>query len=199
MDMDKLEACIEGTGDAEACRFTSRVIEMVEQMNLVKCVREKHAGECFKECLEKCRGEDCEQLCMSAIDTAFGMALALDVMEDAKVGVLMGIKLLDAVVVSFVMHVEKVWEKECPDRAVTARILMVTLTELRRLLRKNKLMLLSAPLLSAEHTCVGDEVFDFLDSIRGAVGEEMVKRIVAALEEGVVKIGRTVIKFPPVK
>jgi len=71
--------------------------------------------------------------------------------------------------------------------------------ELKDLLRNKEVLLLLAPLLAVEHTCVGDEVFEFLEAARRGIGEEMTKRIVAALEEGAVEIGNSVIQFPPVQ
>jgi hypothetical protein len=60
-------------------------------------------------------------------------------------------------------------------------------------------MLLLAPLLAAEYACVGDEIFEFLEEARGTIGEEMARRIVAALENGGVVIGKVILWFPPVK
>jgi len=197
--MDKLEMCIRGTGDPEGCALTHRVLEMVQQMDLVECVRGRGAKECFEECLQKCRGEDCGGLCISAVDVAYGMSLALDMARDVQLAALMGVEPLDAAALSFAVRLEKVWEKECPDRAAAARILVAALVELRNLLRIRELLLLLAPLLSAEHGCTGEEVFEFLDSIVMAVGEEMVAKIAAALEEGAVVVGNVVIRFPPVR
>jgi hypothetical protein len=73
------------------------------------------------------------------------------------------------------------------------------LIELKNLLRSREVLLLLAPLLAVEHTCVGDAVYDFVESARQGIGEELTKRIVAAMEEGALKIGKTIIWFPPVR
>jgi hypothetical protein len=192
---------MEHTCGGEDC--TQRVLEMVRQMDLIKCVQKSHTEECFEKCMERCTGENCWLLCMGAVKTAIGLMLARNIIRDAKIGIRMGVEPLDALAISFAARLEPVWRKRCPDRVIEARILEVTLMELRRLVKneklKKKLMLLLAPLLSAEYTCVGDEVFDFLDEARGTLGEKTVQRIVAALENGGLVIGKIILWFPPAK
>jgi hypothetical protein len=60
-------------------------------------------------------------------------------------------------------------------------------------------LLLVAPALSAAYKCIGEEVFEYLELVRPFVEEEALKRVVAALEEGVALVGGTLIKFEPVK
>jgi hypothetical protein len=42
-------------------------------------------------------------------------------------------------------------------------------------------------------------VFEYLETVRPLIGEEMTKRIVAALEEGAALVGDVVVKFKPVE
>ncbi len=196
--MDTFRMCIEGTRDVEGCLFTEEVLRFMETMRLVECAASKTEESCLIECLYKC-GAECLEMCIAATGVAAGIAKARSLAEDVKLAAEMGVDQLDAAVAAFMMELSKATKKGCPDRAIEARSLFVTLVELKNLLRERELLLLLAPLLAAEYTCVGDEVFETLEMIRKSIGEEMTKRITAALEEGAVKIGRTIIWFPPVR
>ena len=190
-------ACIEGTKDVEGCLLTRDVLRLAESMNLVACVQTTTAKECFVKCVENC-GEECVDLCLAAVDVAVGIAKARNVMEDVALAALAGVDPLDAAAAALVLEMKRAMERGCPDRVAVARTLVITVVELKNLLRKQEVLLLLAPLLAVEHTCVGEEVFEYLEVIRPFIEEEMTKRIVAALEEGAVQIGRTIIQFPPV-
>ncbi len=195
--MDIFRTCVKGTGDVEGCLFTEEVLRFIEAMNLVECVGRKKK-ECFRECLNRC-GAECLEMCVAAVDVAAAIAKARSLAEDVKLAAALGVDPLDAAAVAFMLELRKAVEKDCPDRAIELRILFITLVELKNLLKKQELLLLLAPLLAAEYTCVGDEVFETLEAIRHGIREEMVKRIVAALEEGALKIGHTIIQFPPIR
>jgi hypothetical protein len=136
---------------------------------------------------------------MVAVDTAIGIAKARNLMEDIKLAASAGIDPLDVAAAAVALELVKAIEVECPDRAVITRTLTIMLIELKNLLRSREVLLLLAPLLAVEHTCVGDAVYDFVESARQGIGEELTKRIVAAMEEGALKIGKTIIWFPPVR
>jgi|GEM_PF-6162484 len=195
---DRFKMCVEGTGDVEGCLLTRDVLGLVEGMDLAECVRARTTKECFVECVKKC-GVECRDLCLMAVNTAVGIAKAGDIALDVAFAASIGVNPLDAAAAAIVLELTKAMEVECPDRATIARTLVVTLIELKNLLRNREMLLLLAPLLAVEHTCVGDEIFEFLEATRQGIGEEMTKRIAAALEEGAVKIGNTIIQFPPVR
>jgi hypothetical protein len=195
---DRFRACVEGTGDVEGCLLTRDVLGLIDGMDLAECVRKRTAEECFVECVEKC-GVECVDLCLVAVDTAIGIAKAWNLMEDIKFAASAGIDPLDATAAAVALELRKAVEAECPDRAVITRTLTIMLIELKNLLRNQEVLLLLAPLLAVEHTCVGDSVYDFLEAARQGIGEELTKRIVAAMEEGALKIGKTIIQFPPVR
>jgi hypothetical protein len=195
---DQFKVCVEGTGDVEGCLLTRDVLGLIEGMNLVECVTAKAAKECLRECVEKC-GEECIDLCLAAVDTAVGIAKARNLMEDVALAASAGVDPLDVATAAVVLELWKAVQMDCPDRAAMTKTLVITVVELKNLLRNQEVLLLLAPLLAVEHTCVGDEVFEFLEAARRGIGEEMTQRIVAALEEGAVKIGNSIIRFPPVR
>ncbi len=195
---DRFRACVQGTGDVEGCLLTRDVLGLIDGMDLAECVRERAAKECFAECVERC-GVECVDLCLVAVDTAVGIAKARNLMEDIALAASAGVDPLDVAAAAVVLELRKAVEAECPDRAVITRTLTIMLIELKNLLRSREVLLLLAPLLAVEHTCVGDDVFEFLEASRQGIGEEMTKRIVAAMEEGALKIGNTIIQFPPVR
>jgi hypothetical protein len=196
--MDQFRACVEGTGDVEGCLLTRDVLGLVENMRLVECVMTRTTKECLRECVERC-GEECIDLCLVAVDTAVGIAKARNLMSDIELAASVGIDPLDVAAAAVALELWKAVQMDCPDRAVMTRTLVITVMELKNLLRNQEVLLLLAPLLAVEHTCMGDEVFEFLEAARRGIGEEMVKRIVAAMEEGGVKIGNSIIRFPPVR
>ncbi len=196
--MDTFKMCIEGTRDVEGCLFTEEVLRFMETMRLVECTASKTEESCLIECLYKC-GAECLEMCIAATGVAAGIAKARSLAEDVKRAAEMGVDQLEAATAMFLIELNKAARKGCPDRAIEARRLFVTLVELKNLLKERELLLLLAPLLAVEHPCMGDEVFETLEAIRSSIGEEMTRRVVAALEEGAVKIGRTIIWFPPVR
>jgi hypothetical protein len=195
---DRFRACVEGTGDVEGCLLTRDVLGLIEGMDLAECVRTGTAEECFVRCVEKC-GEECTDLCLAAVSTAAGIAKARNLMEDIALAASAGVGPLDAAAAAVVLELRKAVEVECPDRAAITKTLTIMLIELKNLLRSKEVLLLLAPLLAVEHTCVGDAVYEFLEAARQGIGEDLTKRIVAALEEGAVKVGNSIIRFPPVR
>jgi hypothetical protein len=199
LDVDEFERCVEATGDLEKCRATQRVLQLVEDLGLVGCVARRGTEECLRECLRRCGGEDCAKLCLVAMDMAAGVVVAKNIAERAKAAALLGISPLDVAAMLFNMELNRMGRRDCPERANAARALSMAAVELRHLLGSQELLLLLAPTISMAYSCVGDDALDFLEAIAPAVGEEMMARIAVALEEGTVKIGNIVAKFPPVK
>ena len=62
-----------------------------------------------------------------------------------------------------------------------------------------------APAVAVMHDCIKQdepleaELDELLEGLKLLVGEEIIARLNAALEEGAVKIGRLVIRFPPLR
>jgi hypothetical protein len=208
--MDRFEKCVEATKDPQFCSYLYQINQLIN--GLAGCVVERGAEECFRECLKRCRGEGCEETCLGALEVAVGTAVAREVVRRAAlVAALLGADLINAVALIFSEELKSAEAKECPDKAVAARILSIAAVELFMNLQKaaesspklrdrvQSLLLLAAPALAAAYQCVGEEVFEYLETVRPLIGEEMTKRIVAALEEGAVLVGGVVINFKPVE
>ena len=101
---------------------------------------------------------------------------------------------------------KKIEKIRCPERGVAAKALAAAAVELYRSFKKvglreqaQDVLPLMAPALAAAHRCVGDWASEYLDFIKPFVGEEVVKRIVAAMEKGTAPIGGAAVKFEPAK
>ncbi|MFZ8811955.1 MAG: hypothetical protein ACO2PN_28130 [Pyrobaculum sp.] len=208
--MDRFKKCVEATKNPQLCAFLHQTNQMIS--NLAECVMEKVANECLRECLKRCRGEKCEEVCLGALETAAGIAMARTLAERATLATsLLNIDLVDAAVLVFNKELKSAEEMDCPDKAAAARILSIATMELFAHIqtaagsspemqkRVQSLLLLVAPALAEAYQCVGEEVFEYLETIRLLIGEEMTKRIAAALEEGAALVGSVVVKFRPVK
>ena len=110
---------------------------------------------------------------------------------------------------AFKEELESAKTKECPEKAVAARILFIAAMELFMNMQKaavpklqklaEDLLLLTAPALAEAYQCIGDEVFEYLEAVRPFIGEEVTKRIAVALEEGAALVGGVDFKLKPVK
>jgi hypothetical protein len=205
--MDRFEKCVEVTKDPQFCSYLYQINQLINV--LAGCVVERGAEECFRECLRNCRGEGCGETCLGALEVAVGTAAAREVVRRAAlVAALSGADLINAIAAVFSEELKSAEAKECPDKAVAARILSIAAVELFMNLQKTAspkmrervqgLLLLAAPALAAAYQCVGEEAFEYLETVRPLIGEEAVERIVAAMEEGAVLVGGVVIKFRPV-
>ena len=200
--MDSFKECFETAKNPQLCTLLQQEIN-----SLVTCVMEKTAKECFHECFKSCRGEQCEEACLGALEVAAGMAMAHMIFKRAALATaLLNIDLVDAATLIFNGELKSAEEMDCPDKAAAGRVLSIAAMELFHLATESpemreqlqSLLLLTAPALAVAHQCVGDEVFEYLETIAPLIGREMVEKIVAALEEGVALVGNTVIQFQPV-
>jgi hypothetical protein len=202
------EKCVKATGDPQCRSFLQEADRLTD--GLMKCIESRSADDCIQECLKKCRGEGCGEACMGALNAAVGMAVARSIIEIAEAAVsLLNMDPVTAVAWAFYKEFEKVKEKDCPEKEVAAWILAVAAMELYERFKKapaaprrgraQDVLLLMAPALAEAHQCVGDEVFEYLDSIKPLVGERAVKRIIRDMKEGNVLVGGVLITFKPVK
>jgi hypothetical protein len=205
-DMEVFERCVEAFGDPRLCLSMRQVGSLVR--GLADCVEALDIEVCYRMCLKECRGEGCMEACLGALEVALGVVAARTVAWRATAAVtLLGTDVVDAVALAFDNEVKKVEKMDCPARGVAAKALAAAAVELHKAFKKvpglqkhaQDALLLMAPALATAHRCVGDRAFEYLEFIRPFVGEEAIKRIVAAMEEGAVLIGGTTIKFEPVK
>jgi hypothetical protein len=209
-DMDAFRKCIEATKNPQLCVLLYQVKQTIN--SLAECVAERTASECLYECLKVCREERCRETCLGALEVATGTVMARTLAGRAALAAnILGIDPIDAVALAFDKELKDAKEMSCPDKAAAARILSIAAMELFMHFqimagsspemqdRVQSLLLLMAPALATAYECVGDEVFDYLETVRSLIGEEATKRVVAALEEGVALVGGVIIKFPPVK
>ena len=203
--MDVFERCVGATGDPLFCMSVDQAGALVGC--LAKCIEVLDAESCRQICLGGCRGEGGKEVCLGVLEVALGVALARDVARRAAAAAaVLGIDLTSAVALAFSEEVEKVDEEDCPERETAAKALAAAAVELYRSFKKAGLreqaqdvLLLMAPALAAAHRCVGDWAFEYLDFIKPFVGEEAVRRIVAAMEEGAALVGGVAVEFEPAK
>ena len=204
--MDVFERCIKAFGDPRFCSFVNQVGRLVQ--SLADCIEALDVGSCYRICLERCRGEECRDACLGTLKVAAGVAAARRVARRAAAAVaLLGVDLVDAVALMFDKEVKEIEKMDCPEKGDAAQALAAAAAELYWSLKKapglqeraQDALLLMAPALAVAHQCVGDEVFEYLDLVKPFVEEEAVRRVVAALEEGIALIGNVAIKFKPVK
>ncbi len=197
--MNDYEACLKAFNDPEMCGFGLRVIQLAEALRLEECLDRHKPQKCLNMCLKSCRGENCRELCLNAMDAAAAKGIARRLVQDAAAAASeTGLTVPEAVAVGFRMLLDEPGG-DCIAKVVSMRVLGLVAMELRNLLGVQDMLLLLAPAIAAAHECIGDEAFDLLDMIAPTIGREMAERIAAALEEGVVKIGRMELKFPPAK
>jgi hypothetical protein len=197
--MNDYEACIKAFNDPEMCVFGFRVVQLVEALRLEECLDRHKPQKCLDKCLKNCRGENCRELCLSAADVAAARGIARRLVRDAVAAASeTGLTVPEAAAAGFYMLLDEPGG-DCVAKVVSMRVLGLVAIELRNLLGTQDMLLLLAPAVATAYECIGDEAFDLLDMVAPAIGREMAERIAAALEEGVVEIGRIVLKFPPAK
>ncbi len=211
--MDAFEKCVEATGNPQLCTLAYRAGQLVGR--LVECVVLRSAKECFEDCLKMHQGES-EVVCLNAVETALGVAVAWDMAaRAAKAAALLNSDPLNTVALAFDAELKKAEEKECPERETASRVFAVAAAELHNIFKKTQelqkhaqdVLLLLAPALALGYRCVGEEVFEYLDLLRpfiepaesGKEEKSAVERIVAAMEQGGVVVGNVIIRFKPVK
>ncbi len=197
--MDGYEACLKTFNDPEMCMFGFRVVQLAEALRLEECLDRHKPQKCLNKCLKNCRGENCRELCLNAMDAAAAKGIARRLVQDAVAAASeTGLTVPEAAAVGFYMLLDEPGGS-CIAKITSMRVLGLVAIDLRNLLGAQDMLLLLAPAIAAAHECIGDKAFDLLDMVAPAIGREMAERIAAALEEGVVKIGRIELKFPPVK
>ena len=204
--LDMAEKCIKATGDPQYCAFLEQIGRRIDYF--VKCVRRRSVSDCFDGCLKGCREENCEEICLHAMEAALGAMVAGNIIELVKMATsLTNVSPFVAVASIFDEELEKVREEECPEKEIKAMVLVTAAVELYKNHKKlsiprryaRDLLLLTAPALAEAHRCVGEKIFEYLDSMRPFFGEKTTKRIATALKEGIVFIGNAPIFFKPIK
>jgi hypothetical protein len=202
--MDWFEKCIERTKDSQFCEHIRQAGELAD--SLFGCVMKKKDKECFEECLRRCKGERCGEVCAGALEVALGALAAKDLAERAVAAAILGISPLDAAAMAFNAKLRRVEEEECPGKAFTARVLAATVTTLYMGLKEapalqedaQEVLMLLAPALAVLYQCVGEDAHENLEMMRPFIGEAA-ERIAATMEEGIVNVGNVFIRFKPAK
>ena len=193
------ETCLKMFNDPELCGFGLKAVQLAEDLRLDECLDRHGAQRCLEKCLKNCRGATCRELCLSALDAAAAKGIARRLAQGAVAAASeTGLTAPEAAAMGFSMLLEEP-DGDCIDKVVSMRVLGLVAMELRNLLGRQDMLLLLAPAVAKAHECLGDDTFNLLDMLAPALGREAVERIAAAMEEGAVKIGRVVIKFPPTK
>jgi hypothetical protein len=193
------EACLKALGDLELCKFGATAVRLAEALRLDECLGRGEPQRCLDECLKNCGGEDCADLCLDALDVATAKSIAKRLAQEAATTApKAGFTAPEVAAVGLYMLLREP-EDDCISKIVSMRILGLAAIELRSLLGSEDMLLLLAPAVAKAYECLGGKTLDLLDALKPAIGREMVERIVATLEKGVLKIGRIELKFPPAK
>ena len=193
------EECLKRFKDPEMCRFGSRVVQLAEDLRLEKCLERRGPQKCFDACLKRCRGEDCGELCTNALNAAAAMSIARRLIHWAvDAAPKTGLTIPETVAIGFYMLLDEPGN-DCVAKVNSMRVMGLVAMELKNLLGMRKMLLLMAPAIAKAYECIGDDAFNILDMAAPAIGRKMAKRIAATLDEGVVKIRRVVLTFPPAK
>jgi hypothetical protein len=198
------EKCVKVAGDPQ-CRSPLQEVSRLAD-GFMKCLESRSAEDCMQECLKECRGEGCGEACLGALNAAVGMAVARSIIEITETAAShLNMNTITAAAWAFYEEVEKIKEMDCPEKEVVAWILAVATIELYKHFKKKlprnrvrELLLLMAPPLAEAYQCVGDGVFEYLDSIRPIVGKRAVEKIIREMKEGGVFVGGVLITFKPV-
>jgi hypothetical protein len=191
--------CLKRFKNPEMCRFGFRVSQLAEGLGLEECIERRGPQKCLDACLKSCKGENCGELCASALNAAAAVGIARRLIHWAvEAARKTRLTIPEAVAVGFYMLLDEPGS-DCATRVSSMRVMGLAAVELRNLLGMRKMLLLMAPAVAKAYECIGDDAFTILDMAAPAIGQDMAKRIAAALDEGVVKIRRVVLTFPPAK
>jgi hypothetical protein len=183
----------------EMCRFGFRAVQLAEDLRLEECLERRRPQKCLDACLKSCKGENCGELCANALDAAAAMSIARRLIHwAADTAPKTGFTVPEVAAAGFYMLLDEP-SNGCAARVRSMRVMGLVAVELRNLLGMREMLLLMAPAIAKAYECMGDDAFNMLDMAAPAIGQNMAKRIAAALEEGVVKIRRIVLTFPPAK
>ena len=200
------EKCVKVAGDPQCRSYLQKVERLAD--SFAKCIESRSADDCMQECLRRCRGKECGEACLGALNAAAGMMVARSIIKTAEAAASqLNMDPVAAVAWAFYKEVEKAKTRSCPEKEVAAWILAVAAVELYKHFKKapnprhrhaQEVLLLMAPALAEAYQCVGEEVFKYLDSIKPIIGEGAVKRIIDEMKEGNVSVGGVLIEFKPV-
>jgi len=191
------EECLKRFKDPEMCGFGSRVVRLA--LRLEKCLERRGPQKCFDACLRRCRGEDCGELCANALNTAAAMGIARMLIRWAvDVAPKTGFTIPETVAIGFYMLLDEPGG-DCVDKVNSMMVMSLVAVELKNLLGMREMLLLMAPAIAKAYECIGDDALNILDMAAPAIGRKMAEKIAAALDEGVVKIRRIALTFPPAK
>ncbi len=200
------EKCVKEIGDPQCRLYLQEADRLTEYF--AKCIESRSAKDCAQECLKRCREEEwCGEACLGAMKAAMGMLVARSIIEISEAATsLLNMDPVVAAAWAFYEEVEKVKEKDCPEKEVMAWILAVATIELYKYFKKRlprsrarEVLLLMAPALAEAYQCVGDGVFEYLDAIRPIIGKRAVEKIIREMREGNVFVSGVIITFKPVK
>ncbi|MFZ8808911.1 MAG: hypothetical protein ACO2PN_12520 [Pyrobaculum sp.] len=193
------EECLKRFNDPEMCGFGFKAVQLAETLRLEECLEKHKPQKCLDACLKNCRGENCRELCLNAMDMAAAKGIARRLVQGAVAAASeTGISIPEAAAMGFYALLGEP-DNDCIAKVISMRVLSFVAIELKNLLGVQEMLLLLAPAVAKAYECIGDSAFNLLDMVEPAIGREMVERIAAALEEGVVKIGRIALTFPPAK
>jgi len=194
--------CIEELKDREGCEFMYRVFKIVDRLKLEECIAKHDIDMCYDKCIKECKDSDCDRLCDHAVGHAAASIVAREVLlEAARMAVNIGTDLLNALVLRFMTMLDKFAGRagSCREKKRVVYLFSTIAAELMELTGVKELVLLMAPVLALWRECPGSEIDDVLEVVKIIAGENYAARIAAALEEGAVRIGNVVIRFPPVE
>jgi hypothetical protein len=194
-----LERCIKELKDRKACEFMYRVFKMIEELRLEECVAKNDIDKCFDACMKSCKNGNCDRLCEHAVDHAAVAVIARKMLlEAARIAARTRAELLGLLAVEFASMLERFIRElgDCRQKERAVYLFSTIAVELAKLVGSRELVLLIAPVLALTRECIEGQIDGVLETVRIIAGEEYAARIAAALEEGAVKIGSAVIRFP---
>jgi hypothetical protein len=189
------EACLKAL---ELCNVVATV-QLAEALRFDECLGGGEPQRCLDECLENCREGGCADLCLDALGVAAAKGAARRLIHWAvEVAPKTGLTIPEAAAVGFYMLLDAL-SSDCPAKANLMTVMGLAAVELGNLLGMRKMILLMAPAIARAYECIGDDAFNILDVAAPAIGRSKAKRVAAALDEGVVKIRRVMLTFPPAR
>jgi hypothetical protein len=210
---DFYEQCMRELGDREACREMAETVRVLEELRLEDCVRKHGFDKCYNLCMKKCQDSNCERRCMRAVAHAMATNKAREILTAAvQLTAYMDVNLPEAIsmlYVNLLMEYERV-ANDCERKLRLMTLFSGIVGELVGMTGIKELTLLLAPAIAISRSCIKEraggtdevleaELNELLEGLKLIVGEEVVARLSAALDEGVVKIGSFVVRFPPLR
>jgi len=201
------EQCVKELKDEKACEEITKAIELLETLKLEDCVKKHNPDKCYNLCMEKCQGNDCERHCGRVIAYAVAANSAREMLTTAAyLAMHTGIILPEAIAVIYIDTLAELERKvhDCKGKLKLTALFSGIAGELVGATGIKELTLLMAPTIATVRDCIekqGElfeaELNELLEGLKQLVGEEIIARLNAALEEGAIKIGRLVVRFSP--